>query len=335
MTASPPAALALLLGPFLSACFVPTPSDRSDAGTGADGGAPSSDARGPADSADSVIGAFLVQLSRSAVSGGTDVTTVLGAVKDRPTPPPRSWSAAANDGPCAVLKPSLSLCTPECTSPDVCVAEGKCQAWPSARSAGTVTVTGIKTASGESSFTMQPAGATKSYQPEVELQFPGFAEGDPIRLETSGGDFASFAVTSSGISPLALKSGDLPLVRGQAVTVAWTPAALGASSTIHVKLDISHHGGTRGMIECDAEDTGSLLISGVLVGKLLDLGVSGWPTIVVTRHALGSAGLPGGRVTLDILSEVEKSVVIPGLTSCQSDDDCPKGQACQGDLACK
>jgi hypothetical protein len=345
MHARPQLLLTPLLGLLLGACPTSDTNGGADARAGADGGAPpsatgagtdggtqSSNAQDPMDS---VIGAFLVQLSRATSTSGSDTTRVVGAVKDRPTPARLSWSTAAKDGDCAVLKPVTPSCIPACTNPDVCVADGKCQTWPSARNAGTVTVTGIKTLSGESSFLMQPAGASQSYQPDVELQFPGFAEGDAIRFQTSGGDFDPFTVTSSGISPLVLKSGELTLVRGQTVEVGWTPAGKSGISKIHVKLDISHHAGTKGMIACDTEDTGSLSISGMLVGKLLDLGVAGWPTIVVTRSSFGAATLPAGRVTLEIFSDVEKKVVIPGLNSCHEDADCPKGQTCQGDLSCK
>lgn len=344
MHARPQILLTPLLGLLLGAC----PTSDTDGGAGArvgadggalpsgtgagtDGGTPSSNAHDPTES---VIGAFLIQLSR-ATGGGADTTRVVGAVKDRPTPARQSWSTAAQDGDCVVLKPFTPSCIPACTNPDVCVADGKCQTWPSARNVGTVTVTGVKTLSGESSFVMQPAGASQSYQPDVELQFPGFAEGDAIRLQTSGGDFDPFIVTSSGISPLALEGGDLTLVRGQNVEVGWTPAGRSGISKIHVKLDISHHGGTKGMIVCDTEDTGSLSISGMLVGKLLDLGAAGWPTIAVTRSSSGAATLPAGRVTLEILSEAVKAVIIPGLNSCNEDADCPQGQTCQGDLSCK
>lgn len=345
MHARPQLLLTPLLGLLLGAC--PT-SDTNGAGartgadggapplstgTGTDGGIPSSNAHDPTES---VIGAFLVQLSQATASGGgTDTTTVIGAVKDRPTPALKSWSTAAQDGDCVVLKPVTPSCIPACTNPDVCVADGKCQTWPSARNVGTVTVTGIKTLSGESSFLMKPDDTSKIYQPDVELQFPGFAEGDAIRLQTSGGDFGPFTLTSSGISPLALEGGDLTLVRGQTLEVGWTPAGKSGISKIHVKLDISHHGGTKGLIACDTEDTGSLSISGMLVGKLLDFGVAGWPTIVVTRSSSGAATLPAGRVTLELLSEAVKAVIIPGLNSCNEDADCPKGQTCQGDRSCK
>ncbi len=119
------------------------------------------------------------------------------------------------------------------------------------------------------------------------------------------------------------------------MALAWTPPATAGRSTVHVKLDISHHGGTRGKIECEAADTGSLTIDGALVTELLHLGVAGFPTIVVTRSASGEAALTVGRVALSLESEIEREVVIPGVISCNENADCPDGQTCQTDLRCK
>jgi hypothetical protein len=89
------------------------------------------------------------------------------------------------------------------------------------------------------------------------------------------------------------------------------------------------------MIECDTEDTGSLEISAALVTKLLDLGVAGFPTVIVTREAVGSVTIAPGRVDLIVSSVVEHAVQVSGLTSCSADTDCPSGQTCQSDLTCK
>ena len=89
-----------------------------------------------------------------------------------------------------------------------------------------------------------------------------------------------------------------------------------------MKLDISHHGGTKGKIECDAEDKGSLGLAAALLDQLQNLGVSGFPTVVVTREMAGSSTATGVAVDLVIRSGMEQEVVIPGLVSCNSDDDC-------------
>jgi hypothetical protein len=67
----------------------------------------------------------------------------------------------------------------------------------------------------------------------------------------------------------------------------------------------------------------------------LNLGVAGFPTVVVTRSATGSTTIAPGRVDLVVSSTIERSVEIAGLTSCTADTDCQPGQTCQSDLTCK
>ena len=89
------------------------------------------------------------------------------------------------------------------------------------------------------------------------------------------------------------------------------------------------------MIECDADDTGSLEIAAPLVTELINLGVAGFPTIIVTRKSVGSTTIAQGRVDLIVSSDVEHEVQVSGVTSCTDDMDCPSGQTCQSDLTCK
>jgi hypothetical protein len=105
-------------------------------------------------------------------------------------------------------------------------------------------------------------------------------------------------------------------------------------TSVHVKLDISHHGGSKGEIACDVDDKGALTIASELISALLDLGVAGFPTVRVTRHLEGEAKIPAGRVQLIVSSLAEEAVVVPGLVSCAGADDCPEGKTCLGDLTC-
>ena len=122
---------------------------------------------------------------------------------------------------------------------------------------------------------------------------------------------------------------------GQPLQLTWTPAGQPALGRIELKLDISHHGGARGKIECDVPDTGSLEIPASQVSGLLALGVAGYPTIVVTRASTATAAVSAGVISLRILSPVERAVDIEGLSSCTKDAECPTGQTCQTDLTCK
>jgi hypothetical protein len=258
--------------------------------------------------------------------GGTGQVSVVGQVYDAPTPSLLVWVQAAKEGPCALWTPRVPFCSKSCGGSAVCVEDERCQAYPSGRSVGTVTVTGLRTTSSTTTFTMDPVAG--NYQPSETMAYPAFQEGDEIRFAASGGDFAPFTLTSTGIQALALTNGTISLADDQPIALTWTAPGKTGISRIHVKLDLSHHGGIKGKIECDADDSGSLQISALLVTQLMNLGVAGFPSIAVSRRAVGST-------VIEVYSDVERQVQIPGVTSCNKDSDCPKDQSCQTDLRCK
>jgi len=78
-----------------------------------------------------------------------------------------------------------------------------------------------------------------------------------------------------------------------------------------------------------------LQIPATQITKLLGLGVSGFPTVLINRVATGSAATRLGQVQLQITSSVEHDLKIDGLTSCTKDEECPMGKTCAVDLQCK
>ena len=274
-----------------------------------------------------------MQLAPANPSTGTAASTrLVGKVSDGPTPPQIVWAVSEESGDCVLEKPRVPFCDPSCGA-GVCVADNECQDYPLAKSVGSVTVTGIANSTG-GSFVMEPVAG--NYQPPagVTLTHPGFDEGGAVSIATSGGDLAAFTIQTKGIRPLELSGSTIPLESGKPLSLAWTAAGDPKGSVIHVKLDISHHGGTKGMILCDVADTGSFEIPAALVTKLVALGVAGFPTVVVTRRSTGTAQTALGVVELDIESPVERSVAIPGLVSCSGDSDCTGGKTCRPDLTC-
>jgi hypothetical protein len=239
-----------------------------------------------------------------------------------------------SDGDCQLLIPRAPFCPSSCGGSAVCVEDGVCQPYPTACSVGTVHVKGVKTVSGETELTIDPIA--NAYQPKaaVKLPFPAFAEGDRIRVQASGGDLEPFTLEVRGIAPLALSAEEFHLASDQPMAVTWTPAEEGDTSRIQLKLDISHHGGSKGMIVCDVEDRGELQLGAALDTALIDLGFAGFPTLILSRVAATSASLHAGRVDLTIESKVERSAAINGLSSCTGNADCPRGESCQSDLTC-
>lgn len=286
---------------------------------------------------DVVVGTFIVSLVEAVpATAGSEASDaysqVLGKVYDGPTPDLVQWNETLVDGDCRVLIPYVPFCGEGCGS-GACVADDACQAYPVARGAGRVTVRGVRDAGGQTQFTLDPVA--KAYQTVEPMPFPPFAEGDAVSVSAAGDELAAFTVSSTGIAPLALSGDALALARDTDLPLAWTAAGASGNTRIRVKLDISHHAGSKGKIECDTADDGNLVIAGALVTKLLDLGVAGFPTIVVARHAVGSTQLTVGRVELDVVSDLEASVGVPGVVSCNEDGDCPDGQHCQTSLMCQ
>ncbi len=286
-----------------------------------------------------LLGTFSVQLvaPRTENDGTTSAgyTSVLGKVYDGTVPATTVWTASMTSGGCTLSIPSVPFCSPACTSAQACVATNTCVAYPTAQDVGSVHLDGVKTSSGTGfdlpavSNTYQPAGVT--------LAYPAFAEGDAIELTGSGSTFTSaFAANTTGVASLVLTSASsLALAAGAPLALTWTAPANPSASSVHVLLDISHHGGSKGKVECDTTDTGSLAIPSAMVDQLLGLGAAGYPTIIVTRAATGHTDVATGHVDLVVSSEVEVAITVPGVQSCTQDSDCTSPATCQDDLTCR
>lgn len=323
------------------------PADTTAGTTGTDGGTTTS--TGPAtttssdeDSGDDdttgepgeLVGSFLLQLDEPAPPADGS-TSLFGKIYDGPTPLPVVWETAATEGDCVLLTPRVPFCTTPCGSDSACVEDETCQLYPTALGAGDITVEGVTTESGETTFTMSPLA--ENYQPPagIVLAYPGVDEGSPVTLTAAGGAVEAFDVDADGVAPLVLESDEISLDPATDLSLAWTAAADPTASRVHVELDISHHGGTKGTVECEVDDTGALTIPAALVGALIDLGVAGFPSIVVRRESTGWTNVAVGRIDLVVSSSASRIVDIEGLTSCNDDEDCPDAQTCQEDLTCQ
>jgi len=301
--------------------------------SGSEDGAP--DSGGPS-SATGSIGSFSIELH--APEGNVPGhTSLLGVVYRGPYPSPVAWRAAREVGACRLLVPQNPFCDPACPSGSVCVEDGRCVPRPEVASVGVVTMRGLRTSSGDTEFSMtQEAG---NYQPGVDvgtLPYPAFAAGDLLELETSGGDLAPFSLSTPGIAALELTTPTpIRVARGEPVLLEWTPSPVPGAGSIRVQLDVSHHGGAKSLIECNTEDTGSISIAEALVTDMLDLGVAGFPSAVLSRLSLGSTHTEAGTVELAAFSLAEAPIEIPGLTSCSSDEQCEPGTTCTDARTCE
>jgi len=316
------------------------PKQRADAG----------DVERPADAGSganaATVGRFQITMVRAVAASGDEpaspaYTSVVGRVYDAVLPPNITWTATAEEGDCTLLEPSIPACDPACSGTDVCVEDGRCVAYPRALDLGTVTLRGLTPQSGDEGIAIDPLPPNNNYQlpGRVQLAYPPFAEGDPITLDAEGGDLPAFAIETTGIAQLE-PTIDSPLrfTADSATELRWAPPAEAAASRILVRVDISHHGGQKGEIVCDAEDTGTLVIPAELGAQLIDLGIAGYPSLQITREAIGTANAAGASIELVVASPVTIELEIPGLVSCDepgTQDVCPEGEQCQADWRCQ
>ncbi|MET0389203.1 MAG: hypothetical protein ABW321_24740 [Polyangiales bacterium] len=285
--------------------------------------------------AEAVIGTFTLNLEAPTPAIANGQTTVTGSVYDGPQISQVVLEEAAAAGSCKLYTPRVPFCETRCASGQACVEDDVCKAYPTRQSAGLVVVTGVRTSTGDSGFSMEPVANNYQVPTGLALPYPAFDEGADITLQATGATVPAFKLTAKGIKPLELSAETYPLTRGQPLALRWNSVASATASQIEVELDISHHGGSKGEIRCESDDTGTLDIDASLISTLLDKGIAGYPTVIVTRHAVGSARVPGGTIELVVASQLQLPVEIAGLTSCTTDEDCPSGQACQADLSCK
>lgn len=285
---------------------------------------------GPADDID-LYGSLNVTLEVAmAATMAAARTTVIGKIYDGPTPSPEVWATKTEANGCTLYVPNPVLCQPACGSAAACVKANTCTPYPKATSVGTITLTGL----GSGSLTLDPVA--DNYQPKAgtNVPFPPCSEGTAIELAAAGGKHAAFKASAKCIPPLDFK-GSYTLASGEPLKLTWGKPGQSDLAKIFVKIDVSHHGGTKGKIECEVADSGELEVPASLVDALVDLGVAGFPTVALTRRSSGAGSGKAKSMTLTIASPVELPLEIPGLKSCSGDTDCAASQTCQPDRTCK
>ena len=285
------------------------------------------------------VGNFDVVLNAAnPVTGRAAYTSVFGVVRDAPVNESIAWDLEDSLSSCDLLTPRAPFCDPACDVSSTCVEDGVCAPNPTAHSVGTVTLTGVGTEAG-GPITISPMTGSNTYTPSgtVTLLYPPAAEGAGIEVSTEGGDYAPFSITGTGIAELAmLNTSPVDMPPDQDLALQWTPPGAGATTRIEIEIDISHHGGARGLIRCTVDDTGSFSVPQSLVSGLINLGVAGFPTVMITRRSRGSVEIQPGRVDLDVFATVVLDLNIPGFISCNDNADCVAVglTTCQNDRTC-
>lgn len=232
--------------------------------------------------------------------------------------PPRSIPRLLledEDGDCELWVADIPSCPDGCESGFQCVSDDACQPYPEVEDVGDLRVFGLF----DGETLLESIAPSFIYQSEA-LPYPPCEPGDAITLE---GEL--FTAEAPCIAPLVTE-GPAPRVRRQEpVSLQWEAPGDPTLARIRILLDISHHGGKKGEIVCDVADSGSFDIPASLVTPLVDLGLAGFPSVILTRRVHSPTHLEG--VSLEIVAAVQRPVDT-GVDSCLSDDDCPEGSSC-------
>lgn len=247
-----------------------------------------------------------------------------GTVYDGPVPEAFPLSVSLEEAGCKLLEPKLPFCSNGCGGDAACVDDETCAAYPKAQDVGILRLEGL----GSEPVTMEPFPPSFAYQSEV-LPHPPCVEGESVRLSAD-----DFSASSTCIAPLIVADPEFAVRRDEALELDWEAPAQADQARVLIKLDVSHHGGKKGEIDCNVPDTGNFEIPASLVTALVDLGLAGYPTIVLTRIAsAASAEAPG--VGFEISSSIELEVDT-GISSCTEDAQCAMDQKCNMDkLICE
>ncbi len=265
--------------------------------------------------------------------------TLTGQIESGPPVPTLIWEPTLSEGGCTLLEPYAPFCEVDCGSA-VCVADDVCRETPDRMDVGTVILTGVDLEDGGSEVELVTVLGKYQLPGAAQVSFPPAAEGTTLTLTADGVatnanlELApAFTVETTGILPLDITSGDtVQMERDRATTITWTPPSDPSESRIFVEVDISHHGGQKGQIDCEAEDSGSLTIPARLVTGLINLGVAGFPDVKVARRAVGRTQTDEIQAAFRISSSVTLPVELPGFVSCNEDLPCPDGLSCNSDV---
>ena len=279
-----------------------------------------------ASSSPALTGTFTLSLKNAVAATMTDAFSVAGGtVYDGAIPAVFPLVVEREEQDCQLLKPKIPFCTGGCGGDAACVDDETCAPYPQAQNVGIVQLDGL----GAAPVTMEPFPPSFAYQSSA-LPYPPCTEGDAVRLRADG-----FRIQTACVAPLSVPDTDvLTVKREQAIKLAWEPPTYPGLTRLLIRLDVSHHGGKKGEIDCDVPDNGGFEIPASLVTALVDLGLAGYPTIVLTRVASASA-MEQPDVKLVVSSGVEREVDT-GVTSCTDDTNCAAGQLCNTDkLTCE
>jgi hypothetical protein len=264
-------------------------------------------------------GGFEVSLKNGAVQG-----QVLNGVV--PSYVPEELGA---QGECRLLQGKNLFCDPACGSSESCNDDGTCRPTPLGQDVGTVTVTGARTSTGETEIVLAPT-ASHFYSTRATLAEPPFEARAPLTLTATGSALVpAFSLRGEGVEKLSVPDDPIVVQAGMPLALRWAAPAGATAAKVEINVQFNLHGSsTAAYIDCDVADDGSFDVPKELIDDLLGRELSGFPTVVLTRKTADSLAVGSGCLDFAVTSQVSRALEVPGISSCNVDEDCEPGQVC-------
>ncbi|MFO0589339.1 MAG: hypothetical protein U0441_17510 [Polyangiaceae bacterium] len=221
------------------------------------------------------------------------------------------------EGDCTLWQRKNPFCNPACGASEACGQDGKCVPFPVPEDAGPVTIDGL---------TKKVAMVYPNYF-DTTVDHPAFQPGAFITLGAEGAAFPKFTLYGRGFKPMEIPATKYTLKKGEPLDVTWTKDDQ-AVATVSVRINVDQHGNSPVELVCELADTGSIAIPSTLIDKLIDFGVTGFPSIHISRHTVDSVNPGGGCVEFEVYSHRLGDLEVADHLPCDPSHPCPVGYTC-------
>ena len=258
---------------------------------------------------------------------GDGVSRLSGILRGGKAPGEPLWILSRKAGGCSVNM-ERPTCQPACSGVKVCSEQLACVYGPWPMDVGTIYVNGV----GGAELSMSASEGKYLLEGDA-LPYPPCNPGGKVELAADGGRFGPFTLSGECITPLVF-SAPINAERHKPLKLSWTEANAGSG---RMRIQIALGGGTHAAIRivCDVDDSGDIEIEAALLEQLVQLGVTGLPSVTMTRlSAGGTDGSEPRQVFLSIQHSVAREFEMKGVT-CREDIDCPPSQICYQGTYCK
>lgn len=233
-----------------------------------------------------------------------------------------------SDGDCEVKRRNNPFCDPSCESGEACDFDGSCIPYPVNQDLGVVTVLGLD--GGDVAMEAVVPGNTYF---NTSLPYPAFTSGDLIELQMPSGTYGPVTMFGVGVDQLNALDKEWQVESGHDLIVTWDPPTSDVvRSEVTLRINIDQHGTSPSSVYCTFEDDGEGTVSAAVVQKLVEVGVSGFPSGLLVRRTADKTETGDGCADFEVSSRRDVAVDVVGYTPCISTNDCPDGQECNLEL---